>query len=336
MNTYLYNGQVVTASSKSEVLASSFDYIGTTDSKDNTILCQGQNKNAVDKLFDKIEELDDVNMHTSFHNLIQLNYDDELPDEVMNLLNNKREFKILKKQDNQKLQNQLEELEDLFRKENLSITGDMSLAFQDSSDIPAYVDHFCVTFNENKKNEKEYLIVCADGGFDIHDYEDEKAANILTFEKAKEKCQKLIDKYIRKVTSSSEVLAFNKDRISDEVKEAYDALNERFTDNYTKIKKSSNCKINEKELAYYIVEYIESNEKLTFRLSNKKVSNTSILWDGLHGLFKQYLKGHGGSKIDLSSEQLKNWFAYNGTDYKTALKQAVTKINNLRQDEYLV
>ena len=158
MNTYLYNGHVVTASSKSEVLASSFDYIGTTDSKDNTILCQGQNKNAVDKLFDKIEELDDVNMHTSFHNLIQLNYDDELPDEVMNLLNNKREFKILKKQDNQKLQNQLEELEDLFRKENLSITGDMSLAFQDSSDIPAYVDHFCVTFNENKKNEKEYLL----------------------------------------------------------------------------------------------------------------------------------------------------------------------------------
>ena len=136
----------------------------------------------------------------------------------------------------------------------------------------------------------------------------------------------LYNGHVVTASSKSEVLAFNKDRISDEVKEAYEALNERYTDYHGKI--------NEKELSDSIRRFVENTAKHEARLGNKRVSTTSIVWYGLYGLFKEYLEWYECSKTDLSNEQIKNWFAYNGTDYKNALKQAINNINNVRKDEY--
>lgn len=127
------------------------------------------------------------------------------------------------------------------------------------------------------------------------------------------------------VTASSkeEVLAFNKDRISLQVKKAYEALNERFV---------SNGKINENELAANIRMVALNTRSIESKINNKRNSITGIVWDALSLLVKDILEYNENSKTNLSSEQIKNWFAYNGTTYQSALKKAVDKIQDLRDE----
>lgn len=335
MNTYLYNSQVVTASSKGAVIdklhdlknctkvtaSNNYSFIAETDNMDNSWLLQGQNKNAVEKLFEF--ESDEVPMHTSFHELIQLNFDGELPEEILELINDKSQFKILKKTDNKKSKEQFEQLEKIFTDKGIDLTGDMGFEFQDSGEAPLYIDHFCFTLYEGEKNEKSYILVCANGKFYLSDYDEYDKAKELTFEEAKKKCSDLANQ-ISKVTSSSKVIAFNKDRISGEVKEAYDALNERYT-NY-------HGKLNKKDLSDSIRFYVDNTQKFYNVLRNNRVSSKNIVWSALLDLVKKTLEWYECSKTELSSEQLKNWFAYNGTTYQDALKEAIKNIDNLRKE----
>ena len=335
-NTYLYQGNVVTASTKEAVIDKSHDlknstkvtasnnyrFIDVTDNMDNSWLLQGQNKNAVEKLF-KLES-DEVPMHTSFHELIQLNFDGDLPEEILELVNDKSQFKILKKSDNKKLREQFEQLEKIFTDKGIDLTGDMGFEFQDSGTAPLYIDHFCITLYEGEKNEKNYRLVCANGKFYLSDYdEDENDSMELTFDEAKKKCSDLANQ-ISKVTSSSKVIAFNKDRLSDKVKEAYDSLNERYT-NY-------HGKLNKKDLSDSIRFYVDNTQKFYNMLRNNRVSSKNIAWSALLDLVKKTLEWYECSKTELSSEQLKNWFAYNGTTYQDALKEAINNIDNLRKE----
>ena len=311
----LKNSTKVTASNN-------YRFIDVTDNMDNSWLLQGQNKNAVEKLF-KLES-DEVPMHTSFHELIQLNFDGELPEEILELVNDKSQFKILKKSDNKKLREQFEQLEKIFTDKGIDLTGDMGFEFQDSGTAPLYIDHFCITLYEGEKNEKNYRLVCANGKFYLSDYdEDENDSMELTFDEAKKKCSDLANQ-ISKVTSSSKVIAFNKDRLSDKVKEAYDSLNERYT-NY-------HGKLNKKDLSDSIRFYVDNTQKFYNMLRNNRVSSKNIAWSALLDLVKKTLEWYECSKTELSSEQLKNWFAYNGTTYQDALKEAIKNIDNLRKE----
>lgn len=127
------------------------------------------------------------------------------------------------------------------------------------------------------------------------------------------------------VTASSkkEVLAFNKDRISLPVKKAYEALNERFV---------SNGKIDENDLADQIRMIVLNNRSIERQINNKRVTIHSIVWQALEVTIKLYLEYCECPKTNLSSEQIKNWFTYNGTTYQAALKKAVDKIQDLRME----
>lgn len=305
------------------------DFLGSTNAKEYSWLLQGMNKDSIDNLYDVIDNQDNDIDSNSFRNIMQVNFDDELPEEALTIID--EEFRVLKKQNNIELQKQLDSLEQIFRKEGLSITGDMGLAFQDSDTIPGYVDHFCVTFNEDTEDEKAYCICCADGKFSISDYDDDNfSEDLKSFEQAKKECADIIAKNKSKVVSCTHrIFAFVDSilrRLDSKTIEAYQHLNERFYDYHGKL--------NKEELTNSIITEIETRQGFYDRLLNKKQKITSICWDALSNVFRNYLEWCESKKTDLSSEQIKNWFKANDTTYQEVLKDTLKEIQKLR-DTYL-
>lgn len=117
------------------------------------------------------------------------------------------------------------------------------------------------------------------------------------------------------------ILAFNKDRISEGVRKAYDELNERFCDYHGKIYVD--------ELKASIGEIVDNDQSLYSQIKNNRIKVHSVVWYALEKVFNKYLEWAECRK--LSSEQIKNWFAYNNTDYKTALKKVVEYMEGIRK-----
>lgn len=314
---------------KTKVTASTdYDFIDATDNMDNSWLCQGQNKDAVEKLYEL--ESDEVPMHTSFHELIQLNFDGELPEEILELVNDRRQFKILKKSDNRKLREQFEQLQKIFTDKGIDLTGDMGFEFQDSSTAPLYIDHFCITLYEGEKNEKNYRLVCANEKFYFSDYDEgENESKELTFEEAKKKCSELAEEIKSKQSvACTQVFAYVDDvvkNLDSRTIEAYDSLNKRF---------ASKGKLDSQDLADSISMIVDNTKSLYDQLLNNKHSMTSIVWQALNIVVNKHLEFTECSKHSLSSEQLKKWFKANDTTFEEALKPAVKKVQKLK-DDYL-
>ena len=118
-----------------------------------------------------------------------------------------------------------------------------------------------------------------------------------------------------------QILAFNKDRISDAVRKAYEELNERFCDYHGKIQ--------EDELRKSIRKVIDNTQSLYYQFKNGRTKVRASVWYALEHMINDYLEWADCRK--LSSEQIKNWFAYNNTDYKTALKKTIEYFEDLKK-----
>lgn len=75
---------------------------------------------------------------------------------------------------------------------------------------------------------------------------------------------------------------------------------------------------------------IMNNYNLYSLLCNNRYTSKSILWTALQRMFSIDVDSYAPSRMLLSSEQIKNWFAFNGLDYKEYLAPLVTRVDELR------
>lgn len=127
------------------------------------------------------------------------------------------------------------------------------------------------------------------------------------------------------------VFAFNAERIDDTTKALYDTMNEgsfqynyRVDDDFMKFINTT--------LWDEIQDTIRSSKELIKRCVEKRSSNASIVWNALYMIF-DFVKKASRLRANISSDKIKNWFAYNNTDYKAALKKIVDEnMNDFREE----
>lgn len=101
--------------------------------------------------------------------------------------------------------------------------------------------------------------------------------------------------------------------------EAYKILNEKYGPDLERI-------WNEVRLT------IMNTRSLYDLLCNKRFTSTAILWTALVEMINIDLDYFESPKTSLSSEQIKNWFKFNGTDYREYLAPLVTRVDELRAE----
>lgn len=135
------------------------------------------------------------------------------------------------------------------------------------------------------------------------------------------------------------VFAFNADNISDSTKALYETMNEgsfkynyRTNDDFKGFIKDT--------LLEEVVDNIRSSRELIKKCVEKRVQSYSIVWDALYMIFN-YVKKANGLTAKIDSTKMKNWFAFNNVDYKTALMPIVEYVDKelrpeLRESEKTV
>jgi hypothetical protein len=130
--------------------------------------------------------------------------------------------------------------------------------------------------------------------------------------------------------SKNEVLALNVDRLSWKVKELYNKLNKgdfeynyRVDEDFQKFIDNTVCD--------EIKDIIRSSKQLINDCVGKRIKTHSIVWKCM-GLIFDEVKERNGLATTYNSETIKNWFAFNNTDYKTALKNVISDIDDFRDE----
>ena len=134
-----------------------------------------------------------------------------------------------------------------------------------------------------------------------------------------------INKKTGEVITASSKSAIITAGVSRLTEEAYNALNERFTD--------LKGKVDEDEIASSVRVFVVNTRELESQLSNTRVKAHSLAWQALVDIFNGYLEWYECKKHNLTSEQVKGWFKYNNSDFKTAMKKAVNEIEKLREED---
>ena len=149
-------------------------------------------------------------------------------------------------------------------------------------------------------------------------------------------CNAYVHKNIKVFASSKEdalrVIAFNADRIDDTTKALYETMNEgSFQYNYRTSDDKNFMDFINNTLWDEIQDTIKSSKALIKRCIEKRSSSESIVWDALFMIFS-FVKKQQSLKAVISSEKMKNWFAFNNVDYKTALKQIIENMKDFRDE----
>jgi hypothetical protein len=126
------------------------------------------------------------------------------------------------------------------------------------------------------------------------------------------------------------VTAFNKDTIRENTKLFFEDMNKgEFFYNY-RIDKNFQDFI-DNTLEDEIHDIIRSDKNLIRQCIEKRVANHSIVWAALYQIFEDVRK-RWNLEAKVNNELIKNWFAYNDTDYKTALKKIVDNLTDFREE----
>ena len=128
----------------------------------------------------------------------------------------------------------------------------------------------------------------------------------------------------------NKVVAFNKDNIRENTKLFYEDMNKgEFMYNYRIDDKFQD--FIDRTLEDEIHDVIRSDKNLIRRCIENKVKNYSIVWSALVQIFEDVRK-RWNLKSTVTNELIKNWFAYNDTDYKTSLKKIVDNLTEFREE----
>ena len=105
---------------------------------------------------------------------------------------------------------------------------------------------------------------------------------------------------------------------------AYSMLDDRF---------AQGGEINTDELADSVRMVVANDQSLYNMLMNTRTKAHGIAWLALQHIFTDYLEYNESPKTELSSEQIKRWFARHGVDYQVAMAPAVAKVEELREED---
>lgn len=132
------------------------------------------------------------------------------------------------------------------------------------------------------------------------------------------------------LSNETKVTAFNKDTIRENTKLFFEDMNKgEFFYNY-RIDKNFQDFI-DNTLEDEIHDIIRSDKNLIRQCIEKRVANHSIVWSALYQIFEEVRK-RWNLKAKVNNELIKNWFAYNDTDYKTALKKIIDNLTDFREE----
>lgn len=132
------------------------------------------------------------------------------------------------------------------------------------------------------------------------------------------------------LSNETKVTAFNKDTIRENTKLFFEDMNKgEFFYNY-RIDKNFQDFI-DNTLEDEIHDIIRSDKNLIRQCIEKRVANHSIVWAALYQIFEEVRK-RWNLKAKVNNELIKNWFAYNDTDYKTALKKIIDNLTDFREE----
>ena len=132
------------------------------------------------------------------------------------------------------------------------------------------------------------------------------------------------------LSNETKVTAFNKDTIRENTKLFFEDMNKgEFFYNY-RIDKNFQDFI-DNTLEDEIHDIIRSDKNLIRQCIEKRVANHSIVWSALYQIFEEVRK-RWNLKSTVTNELIKNWFLYNDTDYKTALKKIVDNLTDFREE----
>lgn len=130
--------------------------------------------------------------------------------------------------------------------------------------------------------------------------------------------------------SMKKIIAFNEDRLDNSTKALYETMNEgsfqynyRTDDNFNNFMKTT--------MSDEVIDVIRSSKELIKKCVEKRSNTHSIVWDALTRIFLYVIK-YNSLRVSLSADKMKNWFRFNNTDYKTALKPIIDSVEELRKE----
>ena len=112
--------------------------------------------------------------------------------------------------------------------------------------------------------------------------------------------------------------------VSPQTAVAYSMLDDRF---------APTGEIDTADLADSVRMVVANDQSLYNMLMNTRTKAHGIAWLALQHIFTEFLEYNESPKTDLSSEQIKRWFARHGVDYQVAMAPAVAKVEELREED---
>lgn len=135
---------------------------------------------------------------------------------------------------------------------------------------------------------------------------------------------------IKIASSKTKVMSLAKDRLSEATKEFYKVMNEGDFYYNNRIDYDFQSFI-DRTVADEIQDIVKSSKYLINKCIERRSPSHSIVWEALARIFEDVKKRYK-LKATVSSQFIKNWFAYNDTDYKTALKKVIEDFDDFRED----
>ena len=132
------------------------------------------------------------------------------------------------------------------------------------------------------------------------------------------------------VTSETKVISLAKDKLSEATKEFYKVMNEGDFYYNNRIDYDFQSFI-DRTVADEIQDIVKSSKYLINKCIERRSPSHSIVWDALVRIFEDVKKRYK-LKSTVNGQFIKNWFAYNDTDYKTALKKVIEDFEDFRED----
>jgi len=105
---------------------------------------------------------------------------------------------------------------------------------------------------------------------------------------------------------------------------AYSMLDDRF---------APGGQVDTSDIADSVRMVVANDRQLYDMLMSTRVKAHGIAWLALQKIFTEYLEYNESPKTKLSSEQIKNWFARHGVDFREAMATAVAKVEELRGED---
>ena len=138
------------------------------------------------------------------------------------------------------------------------------------------------------------------------------------------------------ITASSkrkaiQVIALDLDRLSDSTKQLYERMNEGDYFDYNSRTDDDFQEYIDNTIQDEIHDIIKSDKYLIKKCIERRSPNASIVWDALYRAFNA-VKKRCHINVSVTGDKMKNWFIYNGTNYKKALKNIVDEMTDFREE----